>query len=233
MRKVIVNFSGGKDSTVAILEALKMYPKDEVILCFQDTGAEYDDIQDHVRAVANMLELPLIILKPKRDWWEHVRQLGYFPMPSNRSCTRELKVHVVRSFIRQNREMLGDEVVVVSGIRADESAYRAKMPVWAEHETSLKGDGQKVYRWFPCFDMKEREVFERIRAEGLPIHPCYEFASRLSCWCCIFAKKHEVRAYAEMKPDLYEKVCLLEDEIKHKWKPDFAINDLMKQPRLL
>ena len=41
MRKVIVNFSGGKDSTVAILETLKVYPKEEIILCFQDTGAEY------------------------------------------------------------------------------------------------------------------------------------------------------------------------------------------------
>ena len=41
MRKVIVNFSGGKDSTVAILETLKHYPKDEIILCYQDTGAEY------------------------------------------------------------------------------------------------------------------------------------------------------------------------------------------------
>lgn len=233
MRKVIVNFSGGKDSTVAILETLKRYPKDEITLCFQDTGAEYDDIQDHVRAVADMLELPLIVLKPARDWWEHVRQIGYFPTPPVRSCTRELKVHVVRSFIRQNRKMLGDELIIVSGIRAEESAYRGKMPVWAEHETSLKGDGQKVYRWFPCFEMKAEEIFERIRAEGLPIHPCYEFASRLSCWCCIFAKKHEVRAYAEMRPDLYEKVCLLEDEIKHKWKPDFAINDLFKQGKLL
>ncbi len=38
-RPWIIGFSGGKDSTVAILEALKQYPKDEIILCWQDTGA--------------------------------------------------------------------------------------------------------------------------------------------------------------------------------------------------
>lgn len=234
MRKVIVNFSGGKDSTVAALEALKRYPKEEITLCFQDTGAEYDETEGHIRQIAQMLDLPLVILKPSRDWWQHIRERGYFPMPSVRSCTQELKVHVVRSWIRQNRESLGDELVVVSGIRADESLSRSKLPMWAEHETSLKGeDKQKVYRWFPCHEMTSQEVFERIRAEGLPLHPCYDFSSRLSCWCCIFAKKHEVRAYAEMRPDLYEKVCLLEDEVKHKWKPGFAINDLMKQGRLL
>lgn len=233
MRKVMVNFSGGKDSTVAILEALKHYPKDEIMLCFQDTGAEYAETETHVKKIAFLMDLPLTILKPPKDWWEHIREIGYFPTPSVRSCTRELKVHVVRSFIRQNRDLLGDELVIVSGIRADESAYRATMPVWAEHETSLKGDGQKVYRWFPCHEMTETEVLDRVKAEGLPLHPCYEFSSRLSCWCCIFAKKREVRAYAEMRPDLYEKVCLLEDEIKHKWKPAFAINDLMKQGKLI
>ena len=38
-----------------------------------------------------------------------------------------------------------------------------------------------------------------------------------------------VREYAEMYPDLYERACLVEDTIKHKWKRDFGINDLMSQ----
>jgi len=38
MRKVIVNFSGGKDSTVAILEALKRYPKEDIPLLHGPRG---------------------------------------------------------------------------------------------------------------------------------------------------------------------------------------------------
>ena len=75
--------------------------------------------------------------------------------------------------------------------------------------------------------MKEAEVYERIRVEGLPLHPCYEFSKRCSCWMCIFQRKEAVRIYAEMHPDLYEKACLVEDEIKHKWKDKFGFNDLM------
>ena len=73
MRKVIVNFSGGKDSTVAIMESLKFHPKEDVELVFMDTGAEYKGTREHVITVANTLELPLTILVPKRDWFEQVR----------------------------------------------------------------------------------------------------------------------------------------------------------------
>ena len=81
--------------------------------------------------------------------------------------------------------------------------------------------------------MSLKDVKERVVGEGLPLHPCYEFSTRANCWCCIFAHPNEVRAYAEMQPKLYEDACLLEDEIKHKWKEHFGFNDLMKQGRLV
>ena len=81
--------------------------------------------------------------------------------------------------------------------------------------------------------MSKNEVRERVTAEGLELHPCYEFASRLSCWCCIYAHPNEVRPYAEEHPELHEKVCLIEDEIKDRWKWRFSFNDLLKQGKLL
>lgn len=72
MKKVIVNFSGGKDSTVAILEAIKRYPKEEITLCYQDTGADYIETPEHVRKIANLLELELVELKPSLDFWDRV-----------------------------------------------------------------------------------------------------------------------------------------------------------------
>jgi len=72
VRRVIVNFSGGKDSTVAILEAIKRYPKEEIILCYQDTGAEYKGTAEHVQSIADILGLELVTLRAKRDWYEQV-----------------------------------------------------------------------------------------------------------------------------------------------------------------
>jgi len=231
LRKVIVNFSGGKDSTVAILETLKVYPKEEIILCFQDTGAEYLETANHTKLIASILGLPLVTIKPNRDFWEEARFRRYFPTPECRNCTQMLKIQTFRKWF--NSVKYGyDEIIIVFGKRAEESLTRRKLTEWhTDKYLTTKAIEPKI--WNPCLTMTEKEVYERIEAEGLPLHPCYEFSRRCSCWCCIFQHPNVVRTYAKMHPDLWEKACLLEDEIKHKWKEHFAINDLMKQGRLI
>jgi len=228
MSKVIVNFSGGKDSTVAVLETLKRYPKDEIMLCYQDTGADYLETQGHVEKIAAMLDLPLVTLKNSEDFWGLAERYGKFPLPSTRYCTHKLKKDAVRNFVRKNRPMFGDEVIIVTGLRREESLSRSKLSEWAldDHLTIRK---QIVKFWAPCLDMKVKEVKDRIQAEGLPLHPCYDFSERCSCWLCFFQPNHVVKEYAEMQPKLYESACLVEDKIKHKWKDGFGFNDLMKQ----
>jgi len=232
MRKVIVNFSGGKDSTVAILKTLERYPREDVILSYQDTGAEYLETLPLVERMARVFELPLVVLKRYEDFWELSRRLNHFPHRVMRNCTLYLKVRELNKWIRANRENLGNEVIIVSGIRGEESLHRSKLPEWGIHETTLKDGSFIAKTWNPCLYLKEKEVYDIIKSEGLPLHPCYDFATRCSCWCCIFGKYNEVRAYAEEHPDLYEKACLIEDEIQHKWKQGFGFNDLMKQGRL-
>lgn len=234
MRTVIVNVSGGKDSTLAIVKSLEEFPREEILLCHQDTGAEYLETRSHVEKIAGLFDLPLIILADEDGFWGKVQKQGSFPIPSTRKCTRQLKKDVLRNWIRRNRELLGDEVVIVSGHRAEESRARSKMDqLIILPELTLKDGSFTTYGYLPCLEMKETEVYERIRAEGLPLHPCYEFSTRCSCWCCIFQPNGVVREYAEMHPEIYEEACLLEDDIKHKWKAGFGFNDLMKQGRLL
>lgn len=232
MRTVIVNFSGGKDSTEATLKALKVYPKEEIVLCFQDTGAEYFETEAHVNLIADLLELPLVVLRRDELFWDLVKRFSVFPGPQSRFCTTKLKKDAVRSWVAKNRTTLGDELIIVTGLRGEESVARSKLSEWAIDD-HLTTKNQTVKLWAPCLHMRKQEVIDRVKAEGLPLHPCYEFSDRCSCWMCIFQPWHVVRTYAEMHPDLYEKACLIEDEIKHKWKEHFAINDLMNQRRLL
>lgn len=217
---------------MAILEVLKRYPKEEIILCYQDTGAEYLETEGHVRRIAQMMELPLIILRRYEDFWDMAQRLNHFPTPQMRNCTLYLKVRECNKWIRANREALGDEVIVVMGTRAEESQRRSRLPEWEPHKTSLEDGSFIANTWYPCLQMKEQEIYERIRAEGLPLHPCYEFSKRCSCWCCLFQPNPVVREYAEMHPELYEEACRVEDEIRHKWKHGFGFNDLMRQLRL-
>jgi len=230
MAKVIVNFSGGKDSTVAILKVLERYPKKEVILCYQDTGADFLETLPYVEMIAELFELPLVVLKRYEDFWEMAQRLKHFPTPQMRNCTLYLKVRELNKWIRANRESLGNEVIIVSGIRGEESLHRSKLPEWGINETTLKDGSFIAKTWLPCLHLTE--VYDIIEAEGLPLHPCYEFSRRCNCWCCIFQPNHMVREYAEMYPDLYERACLVEDTIKHKWKNGVGLNDLMTQKHL-
>jgi len=231
MRKVIVNFSGGKDSTAAILETLKRYPKDEITLCYQDTGAEYLETEGHVQKIATQLELPLIILKRDEDFWGMAKRRKFFPTPGVRWCTSYLKRDLLNKWITRNFRGTDTELILVTGIRGEESRARSRLHEWEEPKNVHIV--QSVSRvWYPCIDKKEVEVKEQVIAEGLELHPCYEFARRCGCWCCIFAPVGEVREYAERNPELYGRACLLEDEIKNKWKHRLGFNDLMKQLKL-
>ena len=227
MRRVIVNFSGGKDSTVAILEALKRYSKDEIILCFQDTGAEFLETKPTVERIANLLELNLVILEPKRDWYQQIRHDKFPFTPALRKCTFRLKIDLFNSWLSKNRRELGDDIIIVSGIRGEESLSRSLKQEW---EKNRHGVG---WHWRPCLQMTEQEIYDRIKAEGLPLNPCYEFSRRCNCWLCIFSPYNAIRTYAEMHPELWEKACLLEDEIGRPLMRGYQINDLMKQGRLI
>jgi 3'-phosphoadenosine 5'-phosphosulfate sulfotransferase (PAPS reductase)/FAD synthetase len=232
MIKVVVQFSGGKDSTAAILKVLEKYPKDEALLVYEDTGADFVETEPHVKLIAGMVGLPLVILKGKEDYFDLVRRYQSFPSPASRWCTRKLKMDEIRRYIAANRSMFSSELIVVTGIRADESPARAKMGAW-RLDDHLTTKNQMVKFWAPCLELTEVGVKEYVTANGLPLHPCYQFSRRANCWNCFFAPNHSVRAYAEMHPELWEKACIAEDEIRFKWKDGFAINDLMKQGKLL
>jgi len=228
--KVIVNVSGGKDSTVAVLETLKLYPPEDITLCWQDTGAEYAETEAHVKLLAETWGLPLVTLRHELGFFGLAEKRGYWPTPDCRQCTHYLKQHVFSKWLRANR---GDSatLVVVSGIRADESAARGKLPpLRISGELSTKT--QTVTLWNPCLDMTAEQVFDRIAAEGLPLHPCYEFSPRCSCWLCMFQHPNVIRAYAEQRPDMYEQACNLEERIKHKWRDGLAISDIMRQSKM-
>ena len=233
MRKVIVNFSGGIDSTAAVLKSIEEFPREEIILLYQNTSADYLETPGHVQNIASILDLPLITLQDDKGFFGRVREYKGFPIPNTRSCTRILKTQITEKWIRDNRDDLGDEIIQIFGFRAEEGQGRANMEKFAVNERlTLKRGNFNAYYYLPVHEMTKINAREYVEANGLPIHPCYEFSERCSCWCCIFQPNRVVREYAEMQPKLYEEACLIEDEIKHKWKEGFGFNDLMRQGKL-
>ena len=67
---VYVSFSGGKDSTVLLHIVRKMYP--DVKAVFIDTGLEYPEIRQFVRAFENV-----DWVKPKKNFRQVIQEYGY------------------------------------------------------------------------------------------------------------------------------------------------------------
>jgi 3'-phosphoadenosine 5'-phosphosulfate sulfotransferase (PAPS reductase)/FAD synthetase len=68
--KVYVSFSGGKDSTVLLNIARKIYPDIEAV--FVDTGLEYPEIREFVKGYENVTWL-----KPKMNFKDVLEKYGY------------------------------------------------------------------------------------------------------------------------------------------------------------
>lgn len=61
--KVIVQFSGGKDSQACLIKACEDFGANNVTAVFCDTRWEHEQTYSHVKEVASKLGVDLIILK--------------------------------------------------------------------------------------------------------------------------------------------------------------------------
>jgi len=81
------------------------------------------------------------------------------------------------------------------GIRAEESANRAKQPRFNRHES-----GCQV--WRPIFDWTVQQVWDQHRKHGIKPNPLYALGmGRVGCMPCINCRKSELRNIADLFPD--------------------------------
>lgn len=118
MGRVISTISGGKASGYVAWWALQHYPKDDVVLYFNDTGWEHPDLYRFLRDLSAFLDHPITEDSDGRD----VEMLAYdnYAIPNNRMpfCSRQLKAERLQKYCQD-----GD--ILLFGIGSDER-HRAK-----------------------------------------------------------------------------------------------------------
>lgn len=78
--EVYISFSGGKDSTVLLDIARKIYPDIAAVFC--DTWLEYPEVREHVKKYKNV-----VILKPEISMREIIKKYGWnFPSKDVAEC---------------------------------------------------------------------------------------------------------------------------------------------------
>ena len=206
--KVLVQFSGGKDSQASLIWAVKKYGKENISACFCDTGFEHNVTYKHIHNVVEALGVPLVTLRSDKynDFVDMSIKKGRFPSTMARFCTSELKVIPMIDYILAQDESF----IIIQGIRAKESKARAGYDVECAYFKEYFNDEVKglyhkraVLEWCkthdasvlrPIFHWSAQDVIDYILANGQRPNPLYERGfSRVGCFPCIMCRKREVQ----------------------------------------
>ena len=206
--KILVQFSGGKDSQACLIKAVNDYGKDKVTAVFCDTGWEHTDTYLHIESVCQQLGVELITLKSQKytDFVDMAIKKTRFPSSQRRFCTSELKVIPMIDYILSQ----DDSFIIIQGIRAKESKARAGYDVECSYFKEYFNDGVKglyhkkaVLDWCkthdasvlrPIFHWSAQRVIDYILAAGQRPNPLYERGfSRVGCFPCVMCRKRELQ----------------------------------------
>lgn len=209
--ELVVNFSGGKDSSAMLAYLCEKYPDVKKHVVMADTGWEHTDAVEWSRKIVAMFGLPLHVVRNKnKTLLTMAEQRGKFPGMQQRQCTSDLKRDPIASWVRQNCK---DAVVVnCMGIRSEESSNRAKAKKLKRNKRETNSR-RTVWDWNPIKDWTEVEVREYLRIKGVPLHPVYGHLKRFSCRICIFMQQHELQAVQQHDPEAIDIIARIERKI--------------------
>lgn len=217
--KIIVSFSGGKDSQACLIQAVEKYGADKIEAVFCDTGWEHPDTYKHIQGVCSQLDVKLITLKSKYDFLSLAVYKKRFPSTNARFCTGELKMKPMIDYVLDQE----DNCIIIQGIRASESPARALMEPECMYfrsyfQANKNGKketyrGKEVRKWCskydasvlrPIFHWSAQRVIDCIlKSKQKPNPLYYRGFSRVGCFPCIMCRQSEVIELMKDEPMKY------------------------------
>jgi 3'-phosphoadenosine 5'-phosphosulfate sulfotransferase (PAPS reductase)/FAD synthetase len=205
--------SGGKDSSATALWLIheSTLPRESMRFTFCDTANEHKFTYDHIAMLSERFVAwgcaPVVTLHPERGFLELAKHKRRFPSRRARFCTQHLKVIPTREDVtRLIRE--GYDVVVHSGVRAQESAERAKLVERGFDDMFGCTVNRPVLRW------SLQDVKDIHKRYGVPLNPLYGYGfSRVGCFPCINSNKREIKLISIHFPERIEEIRKQESEM--------------------
>ncbi|MCK5235672.1 MAG: phosphoadenosine phosphosulfate reductase family protein [Deltaproteobacteria bacterium] len=234
--EILINFSGGKDSTAMLLYICETLPQYKKHIVYADTGWEHLDTwewcQQLVRQARARYRLTTAELEIHRvasstkDFISMVRQREMFPSPKYRQCTSDLKRGPIQTWLRNN--IKSPHIISAMGLRSEESAARAKKAQVSINKT-LTNSKREVIDWLPIQDWPEEEVRRYVYSAGFGLHPVYNYLNRFSCRVCIFNNARELAAIEVNDPSSINLISEIEEEIGFTMNPNGSVRELIDE----
>ena len=192
---VVVPWSGGKDSTAALLLAMEAFGKDSVRVVYGDTGTEFPASREYVERVARKLGIDYVVAYAGLD--RELMKGAPLPSHDNRWCTG-LKIEAIESAISDAAG--GRRALVVVGDRDAESPRRSGRPPVRE------GTRRNLTVVAPLKPWGGVHVQLYILSRGLELNPMYGYGFyRIGCYMCPALRNWELYALTS-NIDLYVKL---------------------------
>jgi 3'-phosphoadenosine 5'-phosphosulfate sulfotransferase (PAPS reductase)/FAD synthetase len=240
--KVIVAFSGGKDSLSSLIWAIKEFGVKNIMAVFCDTQWEHEITYQHIKEVVAQSGVSFEVLKSKKydGFVDLAKKKKRFPSTKARFCTEELKSKPMIDFILDQKENL----LILQGIRSEESVTRAKMSptcTYFKHYIKPYGfdkKGKPKYHTYrkkdvadfvksysddvlrPIFDKTGSWVMSYIIQNGYKPNPLYyKGAKRVGCYPCVMCGHDEIRHMSDTDPEYILRLDNAELEVGHTFFP--------------
>jgi 3'-phosphoadenosine 5'-phosphosulfate sulfotransferase (PAPS reductase)/FAD synthetase len=185
--KVLVGFSGGKDSLAALVWCLEHLEREKVVPYFSNLawGVDWPHGIVFVQLIEKMYDCKVNILGPTDPaapmrWEDLLLQHGY---PESYSCwyRNYVKIRNVRAFIHQEKfhPKYGMNAVQILAVRWDESRDRAlKYP----DRGFLKDDGLDYAS--PLIQWTDADIIDFLQERDIMLHTAYQHSNRMGCIVC-------------------------------------------------
>jgi 3'-phosphoadenosine 5'-phosphosulfate sulfotransferase (PAPS reductase)/FAD synthetase len=204
--KIYVAYSGGKDSGATLFELLKKEQfRHKIEVLFVETGAELPDVRFFIEKTVKLLNLPLTILKPEKDFYELFIRKGVWPHSLNKDCITELINKPCDKYTKEQ----GFIHVLARGGRPDQSQSKNK-----EQNKKLYEYAKDKWLYNNLYDL-DKETYANL-LQTIPKWEGYNRGYvRTACWCCPFQRGVQWDAMKENHPLSWE--CMKELTTKMQW----------------
>ena len=180
--RIVLSFSGGKDSTVTADVVIKALSNPSLVHIFGNTTLEFPTTIDYAERYRESHPLAIfqIAKNDEQDFLSVCKDIGP-PARMMRWCCSMFKTGPITRVI--NGLYRNQQILTFYGIRKSESVSRSKYNRIEDDAESVKIQQQTVAS--PIFFWKDIDIWLYILAEEIDFNSAYRLGyDRVGCWCC-------------------------------------------------
>ena len=180
--RIVLSFSGGKDSTVTADLAIKALSNPSLVHIFGDTTLEFPSTTEYANRYrkAHPDAIFQIAKNDEQDFYEVCDKIGP-PARMMRWCCSMFKTGPITRVI--NSLYRSQQILTFYGIRKSESVSRSKYNRIEDSADAVKIQQQTVAS--PIFFWKDADIWLYILSEKIDFNSAYRLGyDRVGCWCC-------------------------------------------------